>query len=162
MEKISGVYKITNIETNDCYIGSSVDVKRRWSEHRRHSTWKRCPNNKLYDDIQKYGLDKFQFQILKIVEQKYLKEIEQEFIETLNPVYNNYRAKGLDIERRKETKKKCQKEYRQSEKGKEIQRKCQKKYRQSKKVNKLRKKINSLKNIIKNIINNFAYIIAKK
>lgn len=29
--KISGVYKITNIITNDCYIGSSKDVKRRWA-----------------------------------------------------------------------------------------------------------------------------------
>ena len=30
MNKISGIYKITNIITGDFYIGSSKDVKKRW------------------------------------------------------------------------------------------------------------------------------------
>lgn len=32
--KISGVYSIVNNVTGDFYIGSSVDVKRRWTAHR--------------------------------------------------------------------------------------------------------------------------------
>ena len=111
--KISGIYKITNTITGDFYIGSSKNVKRRWESHKWPSRWNKCPNNPMYLDMQKYGLDKFVFEILAEVEPEHLKEIEQQFIETLKPTYNNYRAKGLDIERRKEYKKeyyqKCKK-----------------------------------------------------
>ena len=97
--KISGIYKITNTITNDFYIGSSKNVKRRWNEHKKPSTWKRFPNNQLYQDMQEYGKDKFEFQILANVEPDQLKEIEQQFIEKLQPTYNNHRAKGLNAER---------------------------------------------------------------
>ena len=66
-EKISAVYKITNTITKDFYIGSSKNVKHRWAEHKRPSTWNRCPNNKMYQDFQKYGIDKFVFEILSEV-----------------------------------------------------------------------------------------------
>ena len=122
--KISAVYKITNTVTNDFYIGSSKNVKRRWAAHKRKSTWKKCPNSPMYLDMQKYGLDKFVFEIIAEVEACSLKEKEQQFIETLKPSYNNYNAKGWDIERRKETKK----EYKKSDKYKESHRKAQNKY----------------------------------
>lgn len=101
-EKISAVYKITNTITKDFYIGSSKNVKKRWAEHKCHSIWKRRPNNPMYLDMKRYTLDYFVFEILAEVEPDYLKETEQKFIETLKPTYNNYNAKGLDIERRKE------------------------------------------------------------
>ena len=120
MEKISGVYKITNTVTNDFYIGSSKDVKKRWSRHKWPSIWKRYPNNPMYLDFQKYGTDKFDFEILAEVEIDKLKEKEQQFIDKLKPIYNNNNAKGFDIER-------C-KEYQKSEKYKEIHKKANKKY----------------------------------
>ena len=136
-EKISAVYKIINTVTNDFYIGSSKDVKRRWKEHKCKSIWKKCPNNLLYQDMQKYGIDKFEFEILAEVEEGKLKKIEQEFIEELKPIYNSNRAKGLDIEKQKKTKKEYQKsdkykeyqkEYQKSDKGKESQKKANNKY----------------------------------
>ena len=116
MEKISGVYKITNAITGDFYIGSSKDVKERWINHKCKSTWNRYSNNPLYQDMQKYGVENFVFEILEEVEIEKLKETEQQFIEILKPTYNNYRAKGLDIERKKEyyksdKRKKYKKEY---------------------------------------------------
>lgn len=33
MKKISGVYKIENTITGDCYVGSSKDVNMRWIEY---------------------------------------------------------------------------------------------------------------------------------
>ena len=90
--KICAVYKITNTITGDFYIGSSKDVKRRWAEHKCLSKWNRCPNNPMYQDMQKYGLDKFAFEILAEAEIESLKKIEQQFIETLNPKYNSQRA----------------------------------------------------------------------
>ena len=101
MEKISGVYKITNTITGDFYIGSSKDVKKRWREHKCKSTWNKHPNNPMYLDMQKYGIENFEFEILAEVEIASLKETEQQFIETLKPTYNDRNANGWDIEKRK-------------------------------------------------------------
>ena len=124
MEKIIGIYKITNTITGDFYIGSSNNVKRRWVEHKKPSTWKNCPNNPMYLDMQKYGVDKFVFEIIEEVEIDSLKETEQQFIEMLKPTYNNRNANGWNVERYKETKK----EYRKSDKCKEYHRKYSNKY----------------------------------
>ena len=104
--KISAVYKITNTITGDFYIGSSKNVKERWTAHKCQSTWKNHPNNQLYKDMQEYGKDKFVFEILEEVESEHLKEKEQQFIEMLKPAYNNYNSKGLNIEKRKKAKNK--------------------------------------------------------
>ncbi len=78
--KISAVYKIINKITNDFYIGSSKNVKHRWQEHKMPSTWKKQPNSPMYQDMQKYGVDKFDFQILANVDSDQLKEIEQKVL----------------------------------------------------------------------------------
>ena len=109
--KISAVYKIKNTITGDFYIGSSNNVKIRWANHKCPSLWKKYPNKQMYIDMQKYGVDKFAFEILEEVEPDSLKEKEQQFIETLKPTYNNYNANGLNIERCKESHKKAQKKY---------------------------------------------------
>ena len=121
MEKISGIYKITNTITGDFYIGSSKDIKRRWIEHKCPSKWNRCPNNPMYIDMQNYGVDKFVFEILEVVEIASLKEAEQQFIEKLQPAYNNYRANGIDIERQKEANRKASRKYNKTNKCKEYQ-----------------------------------------
>ena len=118
--KISGVYKITNTVTGDFYIGSSKDVKRRLASHKWPSKWKQYPNNPMYLDFQKYGLENFDFEILEEVEENKLKKTEQQFIELLKPTYNNYYAKGWDVERRKE--------YEKTDKCKESLRKASNKY----------------------------------
>ena len=122
--KICAVYKITNTVTGDFYIGSSKDVKLRWAHHKIPSAWKRFPNNPMYLDMQKYGTDKFVFEILEEAETDSLKEIEQQFIETLKPTYNSNRANGWDLERYKE----YEKEYRKSDKGKKSNKKARNKY----------------------------------
>lgn len=134
--KISGVYKITNTVTNDFYIGSSKNVKLRWANHKCPSAWKKCPNNPMYLDMKKYGIDKFDFQILEEVEPEQLKEKEQQFIEKLQPTYNNRRANGLDVEKIKEN----QKRYYRSEKGKKHIREYQKRYHRSEKSKESQKK----------------------
>ena len=123
--KISGIYKITNTITGDFYIGSSNDVKERWACHKCQSTWNDNSNKQLYQDMQKFGVDKFSFQVLAEVEADSLKEMEQRFIETLNPTYNDKNAKGLDIERHKESHRKASKKYEKTNKGKESKRKYQ-------------------------------------
>ena len=122
-EIISGIYKIINTITGDFYIGSSKDVKRRLAVHKCKSTWKNNPNKQMYLDMQKYGVDKFVFEVLEVlevVEPEKLKETEQYFIETLNPTYNSNRANGWDFEKYKE--------YKKSNKCKESNRKSNNKY----------------------------------
>lgn len=142
MEKISAVYKIVNTVTGEFYIGSSVNVEHRWKVHKCPSTWKKCPNNRLYKNFQKYGLECFRFQVLCPVMPEYLKQVEQELIEMIKPAYNDYNAKGWNIERLKETKTKyyqtdkCKevlRKYRQSEKGREVNREAHKRYYQTEK-----------------------------
>ena len=121
-EIICGIYKIINTVTKDFYIGSSKNIKQRWANHKCKSTWNKHPNNPMYLDMKKYGVDKFELQILEEAEVEQLKEKEQQFIETLKPIYNNNNANGWDIERRKE----YDKEYHKSDKWKEYIKEYQK------------------------------------
>ena len=127
-EKISGVYKITNTITNDFYIGSSKNVKQRWVAHKSPSRWKQCPNNPMYLDMKQYGIDKFEFQVIAEVEPEKLKEVEQQFIQTLKPTYNNYNANGWNIERYKEYQRKASIKYRKTDKCKKYMKQYQKEY----------------------------------
>ena len=111
MEKISAVYKIINTVTGDFYVGSSKDVKLRWKQHKRLSVWKKHANNPMYQDMKKFGVDKFEFHILEEIESGNLKDKEQQFIETLKPTYNNNNAKGLDVKRYIETHRKASNNY---------------------------------------------------
>lgn len=133
MNKISAVYQIKNTVTGEQYVGSSRNVKHRWASHKCPSKWKQRPNSKLYQAFKKYGIENFMFSILALVEPKYLKQVEQEFIEMLNPSYNNNNAKGLDVEREKERHKSTKykihkKEYQKTDDGKKSLRKGWKKY----------------------------------
>ena len=119
-EIISGVYKITNTITGDFYIGSSKNIKSRWAHHKIPSMWNQCPNNPMYLDMQKYGVDSFEFQVIAEVKPESLKETEQQFIEKLHPTYNNYNAKGWNVERYKE--------YHKSAECKETNKKARNKY----------------------------------
>lgn len=135
MEKVSAVYKITNTVTGDFYIGSSKDVKQRLACHKCPSTWNEHLNSQLYQDMQKYGTDKFSFQILAEVESCSLKETEQKFIKKLQPVYNNRNANGLNVERYKKYQKQYKKEYEKTDKCK----KAKKEYRKTDKYKQYRK-----------------------
>ena len=117
MEKIYIVYKLTNTVTGDFYIGSRNNIKKSLANHKYQSVWIAIPNDQMYQDIQKYGSDNFDFEILAEVEADKLKETEQQFIEKLKPTYNQMNEKDLDIERYKEYKS----EYNKTDKCKKSQ-----------------------------------------
>ncbi len=77
-----GIYKITNIVTDECYIGQSVDCYKRWNDHCKCGLGIDTPiGNKLYKSMQEYGLENFTFELLTECEQKELNEKEKYFIE---------------------------------------------------------------------------------
>ena len=77
-----GIYKITNIQTDQSYIGQSVDIYKRWCQHCKAGLGIDTPvGNKLYKAIQEYGLENFTFQLLCQCQKKQLDEKEKYFIE---------------------------------------------------------------------------------
>ena len=43
-----GVYKITNTQNHKSYIGISVDIERRWDDHKNPYNWSRESRKALY------------------------------------------------------------------------------------------------------------------
>jgi len=105
MDKIIGVYKITNTVTGDTYIGSSIDIHKRWRAHKSPSTWKLHPKNKMYTDFISYGLDKFTFEIIYQCCRPLLRFMEQLSMKVYNPTYNWMWSYGKNVERYRSYKK---------------------------------------------------------
>lgn len=86
---ITGIYKITNNINGKVYIGQSVDIKRRWKEHKKEAFYKKshCFDYPLYRAIRKYGIENFKFEILEECPQDMLNELEIFYI-------NEYKATG--------------------------------------------------------------------
>lgn len=77
-----GIYKITNLQTNECYIGQSLDVYKRWNEHCKCGLGIDTPaGNKLYKSIQQYGLENFSFELIEECSKEELNEKEKYFID---------------------------------------------------------------------------------
>lgn len=78
---ICGIYKITNQETNECYIGQSVDVYKRWCDHVKCGIGIDTPiGNKLYQAMGEYGIPAFTFELLQECAREELDKQEKYFI----------------------------------------------------------------------------------
>jgi group I intron endonuclease len=69
-EKISGVYQITNKINKKVYIGSSVDIDKRWIAHKYSLNLNKHHNMYLQRAWQKYTEEDFLFEIVEIVRNK--------------------------------------------------------------------------------------------
>lgn len=86
-----GIYKITNKINNKIYIGQSIDIKRRWSEHKSRANEKdtNCYNKPLYRSIRKYGIENFNFEIIEECKVEELNEKEKYYIQLFNSLIPN-------------------------------------------------------------------------
>lgn len=86
-----GIYKITNKINNKVYIGQSLDIKRRWSEHksRVNEINSNCYNKPLYHSIRKYGIENFLFEIIEECAPEELNDKEKYYIELFNCIVPN-------------------------------------------------------------------------
>lgn len=84
-----GIYKIANILTNDLYIGSSVNISKRFHAHKSKLLSNKHENIHLQRAINKYGMDNFIFEIIEYVQNKNdLIPREQYYLDILHPKYN--------------------------------------------------------------------------
>lgn len=79
---VCGIYKITNKQTGDIYIGQSVNVADRWKQHVKCGLGiDASATNKLYNNMQKYGVWNFTFEILQRCTRDKLNEKERFWIQ---------------------------------------------------------------------------------
>lgn len=73
----TGIYKITNINTQMCYVGQAVDIADRWRQHiKRALNAEPRTQNKLYPAMYKDGIENFTFEIIEECEQSKLNNRE--------------------------------------------------------------------------------------
>lgn len=82
-----GIYKITNRINGHSYVGQSVDIKRRFKEHRCYHSASYY-NNVFARAMRKYGRDSFDYSVLEECEVDQLDAREMYWISLLKPEYN--------------------------------------------------------------------------
>ena len=76
-----GIYKISNIINNKVYVGQSIDIQRRFSEHMRELN-NNCHYNKhLQASYNKYGREAFSYEILCVCDTTELDNMEVFFLQ---------------------------------------------------------------------------------
>ena len=79
----TGIYKITNIENQMCYVGQAVNITDRWKQHIKRGIGAEAPTrNKLYPAMLEVGVENFTFEIVEECDKSKLNEREdywQEF-----------------------------------------------------------------------------------
>lgn len=89
MLRRSGVYAIRNAANGNVYIGSAVNISRRWREHRHQLNRGKHTSPILRAAWQKYGTSAFVFEVVEYVDNRsMLIEREQHWIDALRPAYN--------------------------------------------------------------------------
>ena len=73
----TGIYKITNIENQMCYIGQAANIADRWKQHIKRGIGAETPTrNKLYPAMLELGVENFTFEIVEEVERSKLNDRE--------------------------------------------------------------------------------------
>jgi len=84
----SGVYQIVNRVNGKRYIGSSVNIKRRWQQHKNALRGGYHYNIYLQRSWNKYGKSSFVFQVIYYCDRDEIYDNEQFFLDAISPEYN--------------------------------------------------------------------------
>lgn len=87
---ISGVYKITCLVNNKVYIGSSVNITKRWHCHKSTLNKNRHHSKYLQNSWNKYGVDHFEFKVLIYCDPHNNLYYEQKFIDHFDASNKNF------------------------------------------------------------------------
>ena len=87
-----GIYCIENRLNHKKYIGQSIDISRRWMQHKQQNMIAR--DTFLYNAIKKYGIESFDFYILEECNEEILNEKEMFWIQKLNAIEEGYNERN--------------------------------------------------------------------
>ena len=76
-KKIQGIYKIINLNNNKVYIGQSINIDRRFKQHKYDII--RNKKHPLYNSIKCYGIDNFEFIVIEIVDDTFLLDQREQY-----------------------------------------------------------------------------------
>lgn len=101
-EKIRGIYIITNLINNKVYIGESLDIYRRWEEHKEDLNKNTHHSYKLQQDWNTYGADNFKFEIISVLDKSIAKFVdeyillvyEDKYIKQYDSINNGYNVEN--------------------------------------------------------------------
>ena len=82
-----GIYKITNIINKKYYIGSSINIEKRWKGHIRQLNNNTHYNKHLQRAWNKYKQKSFKFEILETIDielKNTLRKVEQKYIDSIS------------------------------------------------------------------------------
>lgn len=83
-----GIYKITNLKDGKSYVGQSINITKRWNQH-RNEYQKEGGCLVLYAAMRKYKIENFSFEILEECSIEQLNEKEIYWISKLNTLVPN-------------------------------------------------------------------------
>jgi group I intron endonuclease len=90
--KNTGFYKIqSKLYPEKFYIGSSADIELRWLGHKHALIKGTHHSQKLQQHFNKFGIDDLDFVIIQICSKYLTVDLEQYYIDTLNPFFNIYK-----------------------------------------------------------------------
>ena len=97
LDKKCGVYKIVNLLDGKCYVGSTTNFSRRFTQHRYGLKTKKSRHVRLQNAWNKYGADAFVFEPIEACEPDQRVVREQYWIDQLKPAYNMRTIAELNI-----------------------------------------------------------------
>ena len=94
---ICGIYKITNLLTEQCYIGQSVNISDRWKQHCKCGLGiEASATNVLYNSMQRDKIWNFSFELLEECSRELLNQKEAFWIDTYSSnIYGLNTMKGI-------------------------------------------------------------------
>lgn len=73
----TGIYKITNISNDMCYVGQAANIAERWRQHIKRGIGAETPTrNKLYPAMASFGVENFTFEIIEECDRSLLNDRE--------------------------------------------------------------------------------------
>lgn len=86
----SGIYYIKNLINDKYYIGQSVNIDKRFSQHFSMLRNNNHHNTYLQNAFNKYGAKNFEFKLIKSCKPKYLNRFERVYIKKYDSYNNGY------------------------------------------------------------------------
>ena len=92
----SGIYLWTNIISGKTYVGSSINLSQRFKSYftYSHISDPKRSNSLIHRALIKYGYSNFQLEILEYCETTLCQQLEQHYIDLLQPEYNILKIAG--------------------------------------------------------------------